>query len=457
MVFAGIASALRRVALQRYANGYPRRNEEYCWLLGAGYVIFAIWIFFFRRDRGIVLRDLNHIPIPLIVVNIVATTTALLVDRSTIFPMDVRVSEEGRKNHKAPSLCDYDTFSLTITAGIAGCSTMVGIRRSYTSWFQYCCFAIGILCGGLQPTFAPRRTDTRRRQGDDSSTYELLEDNSSTSAEDGETDHAPNDMGTTEMSLAGTRSSWISIQSTFQIVSLFVIWSLAITMNYDNTRRTSFHASIDRNYEATMSLEIVLSMYSEPIDDAKDLISSFRSAPETGKASVTIYTKYEKADTERLKTSTGADNVIKLKNVGREGETYLHHITSRWGSLAKHTLYLQADVRFSRNFCARCKDISILIGQVSSVWAGTTSAIAKTAVTVFTGGTVPDYFQSTTPRFTTQLSAEMPYSATRARSWRQLRVRVASTKANTKNFSMPSPIRTAGCISRTFCEVDRTP
>jgi hypothetical protein len=156
-----------------------------------------------------------------------------------------------------------------------------------------------------------------------------------------------------EMGLAGTRSSWISVQSTFHIVKLLVIWSLAITMNYDNTRRTPFHASIDRNYEATMPLEIVLGMYNEPVDHVKDLISGFRSAPETGKASVTIYTKHEKADTERLKTSTGADNVTKLMNVGREGETYLHHITNRWDSLAKHTIYLQADVRFSPNFYAR--------------------------------------------------------------------------------------------------------
>jgi hypothetical protein len=210
MVFAGIANSLRRAALQRYATDYPNHNEEYYWLLGAGYCITVTWILFFWKDRNIVLRDLNHVPFIFIVVNIVATTIALLVGRSTVFPMDVYLLEDGPNNDKAPSLCDYDTFALMMLAGIAGCSTTILIRRSYTNWVQYCCFALAIVSGGLQPTLAIERTRTKC-QVKDSLTYELLEHRSSTSADDEEADRVVDDMDTGEATLARSPDSWVSI------------------------------------------------------------------------------------------------------------------------------------------------------------------------------------------------------------------------------------------------------
>jgi hypothetical protein len=59
---------------------------------------------------------------------------------------------------------------------------------------------------------------------------------------------------------------------------------------------------------------------------------------------------------EKIKVSTGANNVIQLPNIGREGETYLHHINTHWDNLAKHTMYLPADTHFSREFYRRVRN-----------------------------------------------------------------------------------------------------
>jgi hypothetical protein len=37
-------------------------------------------------------------------------------------------------------------------------------------------------------------------------------------------------------------------------------------------------------------------------------------------------------------------NIIARPNVGREGETYLHHILTPWSNLARHTLFTQAGI-----------------------------------------------------------------------------------------------------------------
>lgn len=43
---------------------------------------------------------------------------------------------------------------------------------------------------------------------------------------------------------------------------------------------------------------------------------------------VIIYTKQAGTDLAALKESSGAEEVVWLPNVGREGGTYLHHILS---------------------------------------------------------------------------------------------------------------------------------
>jgi hypothetical protein len=100
-------------------------------------------------------------------------------------------------------------------------------------------------------------------------------------------------------------------------------------------------ASINHHYASLVPLEIAINVYEEPLEDVRRLVDGLKSAPETSKASFTIYMKDQEADMEKLKMATSVNNVIIIPNIGREGETYLHHINTHWDSLAKHTMYLQ--------------------------------------------------------------------------------------------------------------------
>lgn len=61
-----------------------------------------------------------------------------------------------------------------------------------------------------------------------------------------------------------------------------------------------------------------------------------------------------------------------LPNIGRESETYLNHILNRWNSLAKHTVFLQADVHNAREFYTHLNDYfdSSRTGYPSLGWSG---------------------------------------------------------------------------------------
>ena len=76
----------------------------------------------------------------------------------------------------------------------------------------------------------------------------------------------------------------------------------------------------------TMHFEIVVAHYNENLDWLKHVSNE-----------VTLYTKGA-APTNDFR------QISKLPNIGREGHTFLHHIVSRYNTLACITLFLQGDV-----------------------------------------------------------------------------------------------------------------
>ncbi|KAH7378720.1 hypothetical protein BKA66DRAFT_466513 [Pyrenochaeta sp. MPI-SDFR-AT-0127] len=113
-------------------------------------------------------------------------------------------------------------------------------------------------------------------------------------------------------------------------------------------------------------------MYREPVDEVAQLISNLRSIPTLSQAEFTIYAKGEEVDKNQTEQHTGARNVIAIPNIGREGETYLNHILRRWDSLARQTVFLQADVHNSREFYPHLNNYFSLdrTGYLSLGWSG---------------------------------------------------------------------------------------
>jgi hypothetical protein len=69
-----------------------------------------------------------------------------------------------------------------------------------------------------------------------------------------------------------------------------------------------------------------------------------------------IYTKDNKADLDELREIFNTTNVSILMNVGREAGTYFTHILKEWDNLARHTMFIQADMHEYDGAKNRIKD-----------------------------------------------------------------------------------------------------
>lgn len=343
MVSVGVARALRRFALQHDPDNFPDQREESYWFLGAAGIFGAMWLLT-TDPKSRAIADLEYIPLAVLLVNLVSTTTAVLLGWSIILPIAESSLETGAEHCHVIYQRRYEGIILIILSMVANFSPALSIRRSYTSWPQHCCFVVANLCAIFGPWFDSAEKHNRESCGG-TSAYELLENEVAGDApQNNEQQHMRRE--------ASRKSPWF-IPGLF-LVSL--LWAGSVVFNFCAHGPERRSARIDQVYEPPLPMEIVLSMYKEPIEDVRNLLIGIKSAHETGKAFVTIYIKDEEADPDDIKLSTGADSVIKLPNIGREGETYLYHITSRWDSLARHTMYVQADVTFSKNFYRRLRN-----------------------------------------------------------------------------------------------------
>jgi CRISPR/Cas system-associated endoribonuclease Cas2 len=355
---AGLAGALRKAVIRHHAKDKLGRKEESFWLVGFGCVIGTVEVILFWPDKIYILSEVRAMSLWLLLpltINVFATTTALLLGRSVIFPMDDDLSEH---TPGADNTDEYDVFVLLFLTGVVGFFSAFALLRSYTNWIQYCCFALAMLCASCKMLTTRRKK--RKHWRDHTSSYELL---------DGPTE-APTYSEEEVDSLDISGSQTLKIRNPFNRTSvwkinflavvgaciLLVVWGMAMSGNYVPRDSPGKAAIIDHNYEPSVPLDIVINMYKEPMEDLRKLVDGLKSVPETTRASITIYTKDQEANTKKIKLATSADKVIKLPNIGREGETYLRHINTRWDSLAKHTMYLPADTHFSPEFYRRIRN-----------------------------------------------------------------------------------------------------
>ena len=97
---------------------------------------------------------------------------------------------------------------------------------------------------------------------------------------------------------------------------------------------------------------VVASHYGADPKGLDEWIAGFRTIPyiqELG-LKVTIYSKDRKVNLTHLQSVTGADEVLRRPNIGRESETYLHHILQNYDTLPRFTFFTQAEpvVQFGR-------------------------------------------------------------------------------------------------------------
>jgi len=146
---------------------------------------------------------------------------------------------------------------------------------------------------------------------------------------------------------------------TFVVLFLLIIFSSGCISTLSNISINSIppaqQTSLDYNYTAKSRFDIVVSMYDESPESVKHMLDSLKRTTMLSSLSpnIIIYTKDPNADIKALKEATGANTIERLKNLGREGGTYLHHIASNWDSLAEQTMFIQAHAHNMRELIPR--------------------------------------------------------------------------------------------------------
>ncbi|KAF1973452.1 hypothetical protein BU23DRAFT_130917 [Bimuria novae-zelandiae CBS 107.79] len=326
---------------------------------------------FFRRGNDETVERLNSALefryLPLLALNLFATAIAIRTGKSVLVPIDNGKNGEGRDEVDENT---SDIITLFAITGIAGTLSASKLRRSYTSWPQYIFFAFVMVLWSS-------RGLTVRQGRSCMAMYNAIPNDIALHSVDSEA---------TIVSVLSERSDntcvsavQASRKSIFFRILLFAIalptWLAYLTLNFSeqvHENTTEAHPILDLNYTPQTDVEFVISMYKEPINQVAHLISTLKKMPNMPDPQIHIYIKDIDTNLEEIQQGTGAHKVTPLPNIGREGETYLKHILGSWDTLAKQTVFLQADVHNPREFYPRIRDYFVpdRTGMLSLGWSG---------------------------------------------------------------------------------------
>lgn len=306
---------------------------------------------------------------PVLTINLVSTALAMRLGKSILVPIDHGKNEEVNGD---PCEITGDMIMLLTMTGITGLGSVVKLRRSYTSWPQYLfltCFVVLWSGRDIITSHGPKWLPVYDA---DSNPVALQ----SIDSEDTCVSEVSEDMHDKHVAppMHETRKSFLT-RIILVVIVLPAIWLAFIVLNCSQKNHQvakPVQPIFDLDFVPKTDVELVISMYKEPIEEVAHLISTLKDMPNMPNPRVHIYIKDIDANVGEIKESTGADQVTPLPNIGREGETYLKHILGNWDSLAKQTVFLQADVHNPREFYPRIRDYFVpgRTGMLSLGWSG---------------------------------------------------------------------------------------
>ncbi|KAH7349206.1 hypothetical protein BKA66DRAFT_516514 [Pyrenochaeta sp. MPI-SDFR-AT-0127] len=224
-------------------------------------------------------------------------------------------------------------LALLALGGYTGCVSILLLQRSYTTFPQLAAFGGAIVT--LSRLFAQQRALQLPQKHlcrhfssllvEETDEEDVGIPRSASRCVDALTEHG---LTSVQVSILPSTAwvHWIPA-----VTSILVAWIVFVVINFvPAPPSNSQHQppTLDVTFQPRYTTEIVISMYNEPLPDVSSLLLSLKSVPSMSNA--------------KIHHQIGAQHVTKRPNVGREGETYLHHILSHWDSLARHTLFIQA-------------------------------------------------------------------------------------------------------------------
>jgi hypothetical protein len=362
---AGAARAYRSIAVNESTSPScdPRRMRIlFCC---AGLPITGVWALF-RGDESwnrffYVLQMRN---MPLLILNCVATAIALLLGQSILLPLEETTDDSVESQFDSTI---HGMLTLVTMAGTVGLWSTLVLRRSYMSWTQFWCFFVAVIATVSKVALNSMR-DQRKvysvAPNGFSSRYVHRED----------LDSDPSETLYSNFR-SRQRNFFRRVPNIVLTASISLIWIGYLSLNFsDRIHRDVIKVApnLDLTYTAETGIELVISMYKERVDEVARLISTIKAMPQLREATVHIYVKDNSTDIDWIRMGTGANNVTTISNIGREGETYLYHILHSWNSLARHTVFLQADVHNPREFYPHIRDYfdPVRTGMLNLGWSG---------------------------------------------------------------------------------------
>ncbi|KAF2433635.1 hypothetical protein EJ08DRAFT_647313 [Tothia fuscella] len=307
--------------------------------LSCGFFISLTWCWA-KGEYVPALETLHLGLLPILVLNVATSATAYVTGASLILS-----ASRSQYNYSYRSLsvfCSMDQAKiLGSRATFVALSSLLLLRRvSFTTLVQLLAFifALVVIDGRCFPNSkADYSVDVEQ------SIYDTLLDTPVRKEIDPEVIFESN----------STKSTSFISTNILTTAGLFSLLLFAV-LNFESKGIKNGQLTLDVDYHPATEMEIVISMYKEPLDSVNTIISRMKNIPQIpDDVRIHIYSKDADSDVRYIKTMTGAHNVTKLPNVGREGATYLHHITHNWDTLAKHTLFVQADIHNPREFFPR--------------------------------------------------------------------------------------------------------
>jgi hypothetical protein len=248
-------------------------------------------------------------------------------------------------------------YTVFFLVGLAAFMSRVLGVASYLSWLQLVAFGAAILCTSEQ-LFASTPYDTYDLVIESGDHLELA-DMAGSETDSVCIEHSPKVTGQEVIQLtlaSGNNALWIA--DVILLALTGAIWIFSLWHNFSSSLvdvASSTEPRLDRDYKPVSELDVVVSMFKETPSAIKSTFDRLKGLPEIGRRNprLVVYTKDPAANIEQLLKQMGANSVVQLPNVGREGHTYLHHIIEQWEDLAAQTFFLQADIHY-----IGCLDIS---------------------------------------------------------------------------------------------------
>lgn len=155
-------------------------------------------------------------------------------------------------------------------------------------------------------------------------------------------------------------------------ISIASLWTAYGILNITEREELRIPVLLDRDYVPQLPVEIVLSMYKEPIDEVYMLFNHLQSMQALSDADITIYIKDIGANNTYAKQQTEAHTATTLPKIRREGETFLNHILKRGHDLARQKLFLQAGIHNPRELHTHIRNYydRDLTGFINLGWPG---------------------------------------------------------------------------------------